>query len=58
MSINNEIQEHNERIERLSDTARLDWLGGDPDRVESVRWTMINEDMDAREAIDHLIALR
>lgn len=43
-------------VETNADTERLDWLGGDGDysRLEDVRWMMINDRVDIREAIDHL----
>jgi hypothetical protein len=50
-------------VKAMTDTERLDWLDGDTDRLEDVKWTMINaEDGFAegtvRGAIDKLASMK
>ncbi len=50
-------QRRRQRREVYNDHDRLVWLGVDASRLEDVRWTMINDDVDIRAAIDKLRAL-
>ena len=41
-----------------TDAERLDWIDERPMRAQEVYWTIVNEDMSVREAIDRLAFLQ
>lgn len=41
----------------MNDTERIDWLDVDDTRLEDVRFRMINEDENIREAIDAMASM-
>jgi hypothetical protein len=48
------VQNTSQRTILMKDNERMDWLEADHNRLEDIRWYVINENATVREAIDYL----